>query len=104
MRQVGNEIAIELADDGAGLDLDAHPRARRVAQGLHRRRRRADRGAADRVHLRSRASRTAAKVTQISGRGIGMDVVRSEIAALGGRVEVTTRAGQGHDVHCSTCR
>ena len=38
---------------------------------------------------------TAAKVTQISGRGIGMDVVRSEIAALGGRVEVIATPGKG---------
>jgi chemosensory pili system protein ChpA (sensor histidine kinase/response regulator) len=38
---------------------------------------------------------TAATVTQVSGRGIGMDVVRAEIAALGGRVGVSTRAGRG---------
>ena len=38
---------------------------------------------------------TASKVTQVSGRGIGMDVVRSEIMALGGRVDVSTRAGHG---------
>ena len=38
---------------------------------------------------------TAAKVTQVSGRGIGMDVVRAEITALGGRVEVATTAGRG---------
>src|SRR4029453_6343116 len=38
---------------------------------------------------------TAAKITQISGRGIGMDVVRNEIAALGGRVEVMATPGQG---------
>ena len=36
---------------------------------------------------------TASRVTQVSGRGIGMDVVRSEITALGGRVEVSTPAG-----------
>jgi chemosensory pili system protein ChpA (sensor histidine kinase/response regulator) len=34
-------------------------------------------------------------VTQVSGRGIGMDVVRSDITALGGRVEVSTRVGHG---------
>ena len=50
VRQVGNEIAIELADDGAGLDL-ADIRAKAVAQGRDRRRRAADRRAADRVHL-----------------------------------------------------
>jgi chemosensory pili system protein ChpA (sensor histidine kinase/response regulator) len=38
---------------------------------------------------------TASKVTQVSGRGIGMDVVRSEIEELGGRVEVSTRTKKG---------
>ena len=38
---------------------------------------------------------TATRVTALSGRGIGMDVVRSEIAALGGRVEVATERGRG---------
>ena len=47
---------------------------------------------------------TASKVTQISGRGIGMDVVRSEIAALGGRVEVETSPGKGTHVQSCTCR
>jgi chemosensory pili system protein ChpA (sensor histidine kinase/response regulator) len=38
---------------------------------------------------------TATKVTELSGRGIGMDVVRSEVVALGGRIETTTAAGKG---------
>ncbi len=38
---------------------------------------------------------TATHVTELSGRGIGMDVVRSEINALGGRIETTTQQGQG---------
>ncbi len=93
VRQVGNEIAIELVDDGAGIGLD-QIRARAVAQG---------RIAADATPTDAQLIEfifqpgftTAAKVTQLSGRGIGMDVVRAEIAALGGRVEVTTQPGRG---------
>ncbi len=92
-RQVGNEIAIELVDDGAGLNLE-RIRAKAFAQG---------RFAAD-AHptddqliacIFEPGFSTAAKVTQVSGRGIGMDVVRTEIAELGGRVEVSTRPGRG---------
>ncbi len=93
VRQVGNEIAIELTDDGSGLNLE-HIRAKAVAQG---------RIAADAQPTTAQLIEcifqpgfsTAAKVTQVSGRGIGMDVVRAEIAALGGRVEVTTQPGAG---------
>jgi chemosensory pili system protein ChpA (sensor histidine kinase/response regulator) len=93
VRQVGNEIAIEIVDDGAGINLD-QIRARAVAQG---------RIAADAVPTDAQLIEfifqpgfsTAAKVTQLSGRGIGMDVVRAEIAALGGRVEVATQPARG---------
>ena len=93
VRQVGNEIAIELADDGAGLDL-GRVRAKAVAQG----RIDADAQPTDDQLIKcifEPGFTTAARVTQVSGRGIGMDVVRSEIAALGGRVQVTTQAGRG---------
>jgi chemosensory pili system protein ChpA (sensor histidine kinase/response regulator) len=93
VRQVGNEIAIELADDGAGLDLD-RIRAKAVAQG----RIAADAQPTDKqliAYIFEHGFSTAAKVTQVSGRGIGMDVVRAEIAELGGRVEVSTRPGKG---------
>jgi chemosensory pili system protein ChpA (sensor histidine kinase/response regulator) len=80
VRQVGNEIAIEIADDGAGLDM-AQIRARAVAQG---------RIAADAVPTAAQLIEcifhagvsTATRVTPVSGRGIGMDVVRSEVTAL----------------------
>jgi chemosensory pili system protein ChpA (sensor histidine kinase/response regulator) len=93
VRQVGNEIAIELIDDGGGINLD-QIRAHAVAQG---------RLAADATPTEAQLIEfifqpgfsTAPKVTHLSGRGIGMDVVRAEIAALGGRVEVTTQAGRG---------
>ena len=92
VRQVGNEIAIELSDDGAGLDLE-QIRAKAVAQG-----RVADAGATDAQVIECiflPGFTTATRVTALSGRGIGMDVVRSEIAALGGRVEVATERGRG---------
>ena len=93
VRQVGNEIAIELADDGAGLDLD-RIRAKALAQGRFT----SDAPPSD-EHLIGLIFEpgfsTAAKVTQVSGRGIGMDVVRAEIAELGGRVEVSTQPGKG---------
>ena len=93
VRQVGNEIAIELGDDGAGLDF-AQIRARAVALG------RIAAGVeptdANLIEfIFEPGFSTATKVTQVSGRGIGMDVVRAEIAALGGRVEVTSRPGRG---------
>ena len=93
VRQVGNEIAIELADDGAGLDL-ARIRAKAVAQG----RIAADAAPTDAQLIEcifEPGFSTATKVTPVSGRGIGMDVVRAEVAALGGRVEVTTRPAAG---------
>ena len=93
VRQVGNEVVIELADDGAGVDL-SRVRERAVALGIF---------AADAAPTEAQLVEclfapgftTASKVTQVSGRGIGMDVVRSEVAALGGRVEVTTSPGKG---------
>jgi chemosensory pili system protein ChpA (sensor histidine kinase/response regulator) len=93
VRQVGNEIAIELADDGAGIDFE-RVRGRAVALGI------LAPESEPTIHqlvecLFHPGFSTAAQVTQISGRGIGMDVVRNEIAALGGRVDVHTAPGKG---------
>ncbi|HET9764800.1 MAG TPA: Hpt domain-containing protein, partial [Casimicrobiaceae bacterium] len=93
VRQQGNEIAIEIADDGAGLDFE-RIRQRARALGLL-----TDDAAPAEARLVecifAAGFSTAANVTQISGRGVGMDVVRSEIAALGGRVEVSTVRHKG---------
>ena len=93
VRQVGNEIAIEIVDDGGGIDFE-RVRERAVALGLTA----AD--AEPTIHelvecLFQPGFSTATALTQISGRGIGMDVVRSEIVALGGRVDVHTQPGKG---------
>jgi len=93
VRQVGNEIAIELSDDGHGIDFE-RVRERAVALGL------LGADSEPTIHqlvefLFNPGFTTAAEVTQISGRGIGMDVVRNEIIALGGRVDVHTQPGKG---------
>ncbi|HEX7273055.1 MAG TPA: Hpt domain-containing protein [Casimicrobiaceae bacterium] len=93
VRQQGNEIAIEIADDGCGLDYE---RIRDKARSLG-----LISGEAEPTQARltecifEPGFSTATKVTQVSGRGVGMDVVRTDIAALGGRVEVTTTRGKG---------
>ncbi|MGE5171310.1 MAG: Hpt domain-containing protein [Rudaea sp.] len=93
VRQVGNEIAIDIADDGAGIDFD-RVRERAIAAGVLAED--ADPTIHELVECLFRPGvSTASKVTQISGRGIGMDVVRNEIVALGGRVDVHTTPGKG---------
>nr|MDQ6923845.1 Hpt domain-containing protein [Pseudomonadota bacterium] len=93
VRQQGNEIAIELTDDGAGLDF-GRIRDKARAQGLIT-------GDVEPTEAQlvefifAPGFTTASTVTQISGRGVGMDVVRSDIAALGGRVDVASVPGKG---------
>jgi chemosensory pili system protein ChpA (sensor histidine kinase/response regulator) len=89
----GNEVAVEFRDDGAGLDLAAI-RARGEAMGLleagH------DPTDAELANLIfTPGFSTASAVTELAGRGIGMDVVRSDVTALGGRVDTATTAGRG---------
>jgi len=93
LHQEGNDVSVEFRDDGAGLDL---PRIREKAlsQGivgpdvaL------SDADAANLIFMPGFS--TASEVTGLAGRGIGMDVVRAEINALGGRIETSTEAGKG---------
>jgi len=86
-------IVVELADDGAGLDTD-RIRARGVKLGL------VPEGAElepEEIHqlIFQPGFSTAAKVTELSGRGVGMDVVRRNIEALRGRVDIQTARGTG---------
>ncbi|MGI4720277.1 MAG: Hpt domain-containing protein [Janthinobacterium lividum] len=91
--QHGNEVSIEFSDDGAGLDLD-RIRAKARALGLVR---------DDAVVSDMEAAElifepgfsTADALTELAGRGVGMDVVRSEAHALGGRVAVSSEPGRG---------
>lgn len=93
LRQEGNDVAVDFSDDGAGLDLE-RIRARAVAQGLLAEGAELAPGAAAQLIFQPGFS-TAAGLTELSGRGIGMDVVRSEVQALGGRIETQSRPGEG---------
>ncbi|KQV45673.1 Hpt domain-containing protein [Massilia sp. Root335] len=91
--QQGNEVEIRFADDGAGLDL-ARIRAKAAATGLLADGEEvADQDAAELVF--EPGFSTADTLTELAGRGVGMDVVRSEARALGGRVDVETTQGRG---------
>ncbi|MES2016098.1 MAG: Hpt domain-containing protein [Pseudomonadota bacterium] len=91
--QQGNEVVIQFNDDGAGLDLD-RIRAKARENGLIEK---------DAVVSDSEAAdlifepgfSTADALTELAGRGVGMDVVRSEATALGGRVSIVTEKGKG---------
>ena len=89
----GGRVVIEVADDGAGIN---HARVREIAvmRGLID---------ADQVLTDEEIENlvfepgfsTAVSVTDVSGRGVGMDVVRKSVQALGGRIAVASRPGQG---------
>ncbi|RZL95829.1 MAG: response regulator [Variovorax sp.] len=89
----GNDVSVSFRDDGAGLD---YPRITERARALGLI------GAAQQPTPQEAAEfifqpgfSTAAQVSELAGRGIGMDVVRSEVTGLGGRIETVSTAGQG---------
>jgi chemosensory pili system protein ChpA (sensor histidine kinase/response regulator) len=93
LTQEGNEIILSLSDDGAGLDI-SRIRAKAESAGLIA----PDQIMADQQlidFIFSSGFTTATSVSQIAGRGVGMDVVKTEVTALGGRIEIQTRQGQG---------
>ena len=93
LQQEGNEVSIEFRDDGAGLNLD-RIRDKAVSLGLI---------APDAQPTHAELAQlifmpgfsTAETVTGLAGRGVGMDVVRSDVNAMGGRIETATATGQG---------
>jgi two-component system chemotaxis sensor kinase CheA len=91
-RQSGNQVVITISDDGRGIDVD---RLRKQATKI---------GSKDASTLSDEAAAnliftpglsTAKAVTAISGRGVGMDVVRANIERLGGNISLTNRPGSG---------
>ena len=97
----GDQVLIEVTDDGAGIDVE---RVRKVAR---------DRGMASGEDLKAMADSdvvdlvfaagfsTAAQVTEISGRGVGLDAVRAAVEGVGGRVSIASRARVGTTVSFS---
>jgi two-component system chemotaxis sensor kinase CheA len=91
----GSHVIIEVADDGAGIAVEK-VRAKAIERGLIS----ADR--ADRLGERELLQliflpgfSTAAAVTNVSGRGVGMDVVRTNVEKIGGKVEIDSKPGKG---------
>ena len=93
LRQESNEVVFEFSDDGAGLDM---ARLQQKAQdtGFIKQEEKITSEQAIQMIFKPGVS-TAQEVTEISGRGVGLDVVRSEVSALGGRLDVTSTAGKG---------
>ena len=91
----GGHIIIEIADDGRGLDLD-RIRAKAVEKGLASEAEVDAKSDADICNfIFAPGFSTAERVTSISGRGVGMDVVRSNIEQIGGTVDLRSVAGAG---------
>jgi two-component system chemotaxis sensor kinase CheA len=94
-RQSGNQIWIEVTDDGRGIDAEALVRKALLAGIV----------TADRAERMSHQQKmnlifapglsTAEEVTAISGRGVGMDVVRANIERIGGLIDLDSRLGEG---------
>jgi two-component system chemotaxis sensor kinase CheA len=94
-RQTGNQILIEVSDDGRGIDGDALVRSAKGAGLL----------SAEQAERLSPAQKlalvftpslsTAERITAISGRGVGMDVVRANIERIGGVIDIDSRPKQG---------
>jgi two-component system chemotaxis sensor kinase CheA len=94
-RQSGNQILIEVADDGRGIDGEKLVR-KALAQELITVEEAARLSAAQKAALVFEAGlSTAAEVTAISGRGVGMDVVRANVERIGGLVDLESKLGQG---------
>ena len=93
--QDGNSVVIEVGDDGKGIDVEA-VRSKIVERGLASEDTAAqftDKEVID--YLFDPGFSMAKKVTDISGRGVGLDVVKSNIESLGGDVSVKTKLGEG---------
>jgi len=91
----GGHIIIEIADDGRGLDA-ARIKAKAIEMGLAGEAELAGKSDAEICNfIFAPGFSTAAQVTSISGRGVGMDVVRSNIEQIGGTVEIKSAAGAG---------
>jgi len=94
-RQSGNQILIDIHDDGRGIDGKKLV-AKALDVGLLEREEASKLSPREQLALIFEAGLSTAKeVTSISGRGVGMDVVRSNVERIGGIVEVDSRPGEG---------
>jgi len=93
--QDGNNVVIDVKDDGNGIDVEA-VRDKAIERGIitpEQAENMSDKDIIDLLFLPSFS--TAKKVTDVSGRGVGLDVVKSKIESLSGEVEVKSKLGVG---------
>ena len=93
--QAGNNVIIEVRDDGRGIDVDKI-KEKAIARGVvseEQAARMSDKEIIDILFMPSFS--TSKEVTDISGRGVGLDVVKTKIEALGGDIEARTKLGEG---------
>ena len=91
----GSHVIIEASDDGAGIAVEK-VRQKAIERGLITPERAAQLGERELLQLVFLPGfSTAAAVTNVSGRGVGMDVVRTNVEKIGGKVEIDSRAGHG---------
>jgi two-component system chemotaxis sensor kinase CheA len=91
----GSHVIIEVSDDGAGIAVEK-VRQKAIERGLISAERAAQLGERELLQLIFLPGfSTAAAVTNVSGRGVGMDVVRTNVEKIGGKVEIDSRAGMG---------
>ena len=93
VRREGSEVVLQVSDDGGGINREA-VRARAIERGLMR----ADAVLGDSdldVLILEPGFSTAETVSRLAGRGVGMDVVASEVRQLGGSLDIASRPGEG---------
>ncbi|KQU62300.1 chemotaxis protein CheA [Sphingomonas sp. Leaf339] len=94
-RQTGNQIVLEVTDDGCGIDVNRLV-AKAIAAGRRTEQQAAAMTEAERLALVFEAGLSSRDVvTELSGRGVGMDVVRANIEQIGGRIALKNRPGAG---------
>ncbi len=93
--QEGSHVIIEISDDGAGIAVEK-VRSKAIERGLITSGRAAQLSERELLQLIFLPGfSTAAQVTNVSGRGVGMDVVRTNVEKIGGKVEIDSRVGKG---------
>ncbi|MBQ0042234.1 MAG: chemotaxis protein CheA [Lachnospiraceae bacterium] len=93
--QEGNNVIIEVGDDGNGIDVEK-VKAKAIEKGIINEEQAAAMNDKEAIDLLFSAGFSTAKViSDVSGRGVGLDVVKSKIEALSGEVDVKTKLGEG---------
>lgn len=91
--QKGGKIVIQISDDGSGLDIEKI-RCRALEMGLDKAGEKLDNDSLVEIVCHPGFS-TASGVTELSGRGVGMDVVKTQVERIGGSIQIETKKGKG---------